>query len=150
MKGLPLAYNRDLQEDKERVFDSADTVLSCLKLTGKIVSGATLNQARIAKGIEEGFLDATVLMEHLIARGVPQRTAHHAIGSLVAKATEQGTTLRGLSVKQLQAADAALDERSLEILGTENAVKAMTSAGSTGPAEVRKQWQVWERKLFDE
>ncbi|MEM1305462.1 MAG: argininosuccinate lyase, partial [Planctomycetota bacterium] len=82
-KGLPLAYNRDLQEDKEQVFDAADTVRGCLELAAPLVAGAELNRDAIASRLDRGYLDATTLMEHLIHRGTPQRTAHELIGKLV-------------------------------------------------------------------
>ena len=147
VKGLPLAYNRDLQEDKERVFDSADTVRACLELAAPIVAGAELRRERIAAGLEEGFLDATALMEHLIARGVPQRSAHHAIGQLVATAMRQEKRLAELSLEELQAADAGLDESVYQVLGAGNAVAAMRSVGSTGPQEVARQVERWKRIL---
>ena len=83
VKGLPLAYNRDLQEDKEPLFDAFDTVEACLELATVVVEGATLRTDRIAERLDEGFLDATTLMEFLIQRNVPQRTAHEVIGRLV-------------------------------------------------------------------
>src|SRR4051794_39952068 len=85
VKGLPLAYNRDLQEDKEPMFDAFDTVEACLELAAVVVDGARLRADRIAERLDEGFLDATTLMEFLIREGVPQRTAHEVIGHLVAE-----------------------------------------------------------------
>ena len=82
-KGLPLAYNRDLQEDKPRLFDSVDTVEACLELAAPIVEGMQLDRARVADRLEAGHLDATTLMEYMIKRGVPQRTAHEVVGNLV-------------------------------------------------------------------
>ena len=83
VKGLPLAYNRDLQEDKEPIFDAFDTVEACLELAVVVVEGATLRVDRINERLDEGFLDATTLMEFLIQRNVPQRTAHEVIGRMV-------------------------------------------------------------------
>src|SRR5215211_4858799 len=96
VKGLPLAYNRDLQEDKERLFDSVDTVAACLELAAPLVAGAELNRERIAARIDEGYLDATTLMEHLIMKGIPQRSAHEIIGRLVATAMKRGVPLAEL------------------------------------------------------
>ena len=90
IKGLPLAYNRDLQEDKEPLFDAFDTVESCLELAAVVVEGASLRADRITERLEEGFLDATTLMEFLILQGVPQRTAHAMIGGLVGKCESRG------------------------------------------------------------
>ena len=83
VKGLPLAYNRDLQEDKEPLFDAFDTVEACLDLAAVVVDGARLRADRINARLDEGYLDATTLMEYLIGKGVPQRTAHEIIGHLV-------------------------------------------------------------------
>src|SRR5690606_9508957 len=90
VKGLPLAYNRDLQEDKPPLFDAMDTVLACLELAAVMIEGATLNTKTIGARIEEGYLDATTLMEQLIQRGVPMRSAHEAVGTLVRKAVAEG------------------------------------------------------------
>ena len=83
VKGLPLAYNRDLQEDKEPLFDAFDTVEACLELAAVAVEGVSFRVDQIAEKLDEGFLDATTLMEFLIQRKVPQRTAHEVIGRLV-------------------------------------------------------------------
>ena len=99
VKGLPLAYNRDLQEDKERLFDSVDTVAACLELAAPLVAGAELNREAIAARIDEGYLDATTLMEHLIMKGVPQRTAHEIIGQLVGTAMKRGVPLAGVTTR---------------------------------------------------
>jgi argininosuccinate lyase len=147
VKGLPLAYNRDLQEDKPRVFDSADTVETCLELAAAVVSGAELNRPAIVERLERGYLDATTLMEHLIKRGVPQRTAHEIIGRLVATAMKQDLPLAKLELSQFKAAHDALDADVYQVLGIEQAVLAFTSEGSTGPAEVAKQVAAWKERL---
>ena len=92
VKGLPLAYNRDLQEDKEPLFDAFDTVEACLKLATVTVEGASFRDHRITGSLDEGFLDATTLMEFLIERGVPQRTAHEVIGRLVSSCEQRGSS----------------------------------------------------------
>lgn len=147
IKGLPLAYNRDLQEDKEAIFDSFDTVELCLELAAPLVAGASLNREGIAAKLDRGHLDATTLMEYLIRRGVPQRTAHHLIGDLVRKATEKGIRLADLPLADFQAAEPSLDNTVYECLGVEKAVAAFQSYGSTAPAEVRKQIEIWKKKL---
>ncbi len=89
VKGLPLAYNRDLQEDKPPLFDSFDTVQACLELAEPIVAGAQLLTERIAARLEEGYLDATTLMEYLMKQGMPQRRAHHLVGAIVGDAMQR-------------------------------------------------------------
>jgi argininosuccinate lyase len=147
VKGLPLAYNRDLQEDKPRVFDSADTVEACLELAAAVVAGAELNRPAIHQRLESGYLDATTLMEHLIKRGVPQRTAHETIGKLVALAMKRDVPLAQLELSEFQAASAELDSSVYEVLGVEQAVLAFTSEGSTAPAEVARQAARWRERL---
>jgi argininosuccinate lyase len=147
IKGLPLAYNRDLQEDKPRVFDSADTVEACLELAAAVVTGADLNRPAIHERIERGYLDATTLMEHLIKRGVPQRTAHEIIGRLVAAAMQRDVPLANLELAEFQAAHASLDASVYDVLGVEQAILAFVSEGSTAPAEVDKQIAAWKQRL---
>ena len=147
VKGLPLAYNRDLQEDKEPLFDAADTVRASLELAAPLVAGAELNREAIAARLDRGYLDATTLMEHLIMQGVPQRTAHEIIGKLVGTAMKRGVPLAELPLAEFQAAHAALDERVFDVLGAEQAVAAFTSYGSTNPAQVAHQLDHWRKRL---
>ena len=150
IKGLPLAYNRDLQEDKEPIFDAFDTVDACLELAAVVVDGATLRADRIAARLDEGFLDATTLMEHLIAKGVPQRTGHEVVGHLVGLCVERGLRrLADLPDADLAAACPALGPGVKDLLGVANAVKAFRSVGSTAPAEVAKQLDRWEATLAE-
>ena len=150
IKGLPLAYNRDLQEDKERIFDSLDTVAACLELAAPLVAQTELNRDAIQSRIEQGFLDATTLMEGLIKRGIPQRTAHGIVGRLVRIAMERGCRLIDLPIEELRMANATLDESIYDVLGVERAVRAFTSYGSTAPAEVACQIQAWKARLQPE
>ena len=150
VKGLPLAYNRDLQEDKLPVFDSAETVQACVELAAAVVAGAELNREAIAAGLDRGYLDATTLMEHLIGLGVPQRTAHETIGRLVATAMRQGVPLADLPLEEFQAADASLTKEVYEVLGAEKAVAAMKSYGSTAPDLVAVQVKAWQERLAKE
>ena len=147
VKGLPLAYNRDLQEDKPRVFDSADTVHACVELAAPVVAGAELNREAIAQRLEGGYLDATTLMEYLIGLGVPQRSAHEIIGRLVAKAMGKSCSLAELPIEDFRSAHDALDDRVYEVLGVERAVAAFKSFGSTAPAQVAAQVAAWKERL---
>jgi argininosuccinate lyase len=150
VKGLPLAYNRDLQEDKERIFDSFDTVELCLELAAPLVAGAKPNRSAIAEKLDRGHLDATTLMEWLIQRGTPQRTAHHLVGQLVGTALGRGCRLADLTLDEFRTAEASLDESVYGVLGVEKAIAAFKSYGSTAPAEVRKQIERWKTKLASE
>ncbi len=90
LKGLPIGYNRDLQEDKRIVFRAYDTVSSCLTMAAAIVSSAEFVKENIEPTLERGFLDATSLAEYLVTRGVPFRTAHQIVGALVARCEKDG------------------------------------------------------------
>jgi argininosuccinate lyase len=147
VKGLPLAYNRDFQEDKPPIFDSFDTVKSCLELAAPLVAGVTLNRRVIGERLDRGHLDATTLMEYLIRRGIPQRTAHELVGALVRKALDRDVRLVDLPLAEFQAACPDLDESVYQVLGAENAVRAMRSYGSTGPEQVRKQIERWKESV---
>lgn len=147
VKGLPLAYNRDLQEDKPPLFDAYDTVSSCLKSAAPLVAGATLDRPRIEADLERGHLDATTLMERLIRRGVPQRTAHHLVGRLVRRAMERNAALADLSLDELRAEYPQADAELCEALGAARSVAAFVSQGSTAPAEVASQVARWKQRL---
>jgi argininosuccinate lyase len=147
IKGLPLAYNRDLQEDKPALFDAFDTVQAAVDLAVPIVEGAELNRESIASRLERGHLDATTLMEYLIKQGMPQRTAHHLVGSLVAEANQHGLTLAELSLEQLQAVHPGLDESLKSALGVAQAVKSYQSYGSSSPEQVSEQIRRWTARL---
>ena len=149
LKGLPQAYNRDLQEDKERLFDSVDTVAACLELAAPMVAGAELNRAAITARLNEGYLDATTLMEHLILKGVPQRTAHEIIGRLVATAMKLGVPLAKLPQEAFASAHAGLDASVYSVLGAQQSIEAITSYGSTNPEQVAHQLSIWRDKLSD-
>lgn len=147
LKGLPLAYNRDLQEDKPPLFDSFDTVTACLGLAIPIVAGSVLQRESISSRLEKGYLDATTLMEHLILKGIPQRTAHHLVGTLVGLAQQENIRLADLSDAQFQSAHPDLDGSIREVLGVEKAVQAFQSFGSSCPEQVRRQIQGWKEQL---
>jgi argininosuccinate lyase len=147
VKGLPLAYNRDLQEDKEPLFDSFDTVRACLELAAPLVAAAELNREAIAARLEEGYLDATTLMEFFIRRGRPQRTCHELVGKLVRAAMERGVPLANLKLEEYQRQDPEIDDSIYQVLGSRRAVEAFVSRGSTGPNEVEHALKVWRARL---
>ncbi len=147
VKGLPLAYNRDLQEDKPPLFDSFDTVQACLELAIPIVAESELQIESINSRLDQGFLDATTLMEHLIQQGIPQRTAHHLVGQLVGLAQKGCVRLADLSEEQLKSTHASLNLSLRDVLGVEKAVKAYQSYGSSNPDQVRMQMNRWRQQL---
>ena len=147
VKGLPLAYNRDLQEDKPALFDIVDTIIACLEIAAPLVAGATLKTQSINARIEEGYLDATSLMEYLIQLGIPQRSAHHMVGSLVGEAAKRGVQLAELPIEEFAKLDPKLDDNVLGVLGVKNAVGAFKSYGSTAPEQVKAQIEQWKSRL---
>lgn len=141
VKGLPLAYNRDLQEDKTAIFDAFDTVAGCLSVAAPLVRQTKLRREVIASRLDAGFLDATTLMEALIARGVPMRTAHETVGNLVRECEKQKCRLADLPDASFPAPEVKAS------LGVSNALSAFKSYGSTAPAEVAKQLAEWKTRL---
>jgi argininosuccinate lyase len=147
LKGLPMAYNRDLQEDKLAAFTAYDVVESCLQVAPSIVAHAELNRERINARIEEGFLDATALMEYLIRHDVPMRTGHEIVGRLVALCEQRGCRLADLEIGEIQAVAPAVGNLVKNVLGARNAAQALVTYGSGGTECVREQWEQWSERL---
>ncbi len=147
LKGLPTAYNRDLQEDKESLFDSIDTLEAVLGVAAPLVAGTSFDRDRLAATLDHGHLDATSLMEALIAAGVPQRTAHETVGRLVRRAMTEGVALAELSDEVFSEEWAGWTASFRGALGASRAVERMASFGSTAPARVADQIAVWQRRL---
>ena len=147
VKNLPLAYNRDLQEDKPPLFDSFDTVAAMLELAAPIVSGSQLQRESIESRLERGYLDATTLMEWMIKKGVPQRRAHHLVGAIVGDAMQRDLPLADLPLEVLKNHAPEIDETVFEALGCRNSVAAFASYGSTAPDQVRLQIDRWKVRL---
>jgi argininosuccinate lyase len=147
VKGLPLAYNRDLQEDKHALFDAHDTVATSLELAAPLVRQTKFRPEAIAARLEDGFLDATTLMEHLVAQGVPMRAAHEAVGKLVRLCEERRCRLADLPAEVYESVRPGLSAGVYKVLGVANALAAFRSAGSTAPAEVERQLGLWQQRL---
>ncbi|HVV99344.1 MAG TPA: argininosuccinate lyase [Planctomycetaceae bacterium] len=147
VKSLPLAYHRDLQEDKLPLFDAYDTVAACLSLAPAIVAGALLQRESIQSRLDEGFLDATALMEYLILRGVPMRTGHETVGKLVALCEQSGRRLADLPLTELQSACERIEADVSDVLGAANAARALQSFGSGGPDSVHARLGEWRQRL---
>lgn len=135
LKGLPLAYNRDLQEDKAPVFEAFDTVHECLVVLSGALGSATFDKARMEHALQAGFLDATEVADWLASRGVPFREAHHVAGRLVQEAIRQNKTLSELPIQAYKAAHRTFDESVYEALNMETAVERRDVPG--GPARAR-------------
>lgn len=150
VKGLPLAYNRDLQEDKPNLFDAYDVVSMSLELAAALVKEVKFREELIAARIEEGFLDATTLMELLVGRGLPMRSAHEAVGKLVRLGEERGQKLADLPAEVFESVQSGLAADVYKVLGVRNSLAAFRSVGSTAPAEVARQLAFWRDRLAKE
>jgi argininosuccinate lyase len=149
VKNLPMAYNRDLQEDKPPLFDSFDTVLAMLDIAAPLVRGSQLQREAIASRLDRGYLDATTLMEWMIRKGLPQRRAHHLVGAIVGEAMQRDVPLAELPLDVLQCHAPEIDESVYACLGSRHAVGAFVSYGSTAPQQVRAQIERWKQILAD-
>jgi argininosuccinate lyase len=147
VKGLPLAYNRDLQDDKLALFEAHDIVSASLELAAAVVREARFRREAIAARLEDGFLDATTLMEYLVGQGVPMRAAHEQVGRLVRLCEERRCRLADLPADVYESVRPGLGSGVYQVLGVSNALAAFRSAGSTAPAEVERQLQAWRQRL---
>ena len=148
MKGLPLTYSKDMQEDKEQVFDAADSLMLALAATEGMVRDMTANPQALRAAASSGFSTATDLADWLVREaGLPFRDAHHVTGHLVAMAEKQGCDLPDLTLDQMKSAHPAITEGVFEVLGVDNSVRSRTSYGGTAPDRVRAQIARWKERL---
>ena len=148
MKGLPLAYSKDMQEDKEQVFDAADNLMLALAAMEGMVKDMTANRSNLAAAAGSGFSTATDLADWLVrVAGIPFRDAHHVTGTLVAMAEAQGCDLPDLTLAQMQSVHAGITDDVFGVLGVENSVASRMSYGGTAPAQVRAQVARWKEVL---
>lgn len=147
VKGLPLTYNRDLQEDKPPVFDAFDTIEDCLLILVGVVEGMRPNAARCAAAVADPALLATDLVDYLVSKGKPFREAHHVIGALVAKAEEQGCKLDALSDASVAEIDPLLESDWREVFDLKTAMSRRNRPGMPGPDMIEGEIQRWKRYL---
>ncbi len=148
MKGLPLAYSKDMQEDKEQVFDAADTLHLALAAMTGMVSDMTANRPALEAAAASGFSTATDLADWLVrALGLPFRDAHHITGTLVAMAEGKGCDLPDLTLADMRSVHDAITEDVFGVLGVENSVASRQSYGGTAPDQVRAQIARWKKVL---
>ncbi|MGQ0611047.1 MAG: argininosuccinate lyase [Paracoccaceae bacterium] len=148
MKGLPLTYSKDMQEDKEQVFDAADTLMLGLAAMTGMVGDLTANRDALKAAAASGFSTATDLADWLVQRlGLPFRQAHHITGALVALAERQGCDLPDLTLDEMRAAHPGITADVYSVLGVENSVRSRTSYGGTAPDQVRAQISRWQAAL---
>ncbi|CAK1241248.1 Argininosuccinate lyase (ArgH) [Fructobacillus evanidus] len=139
MKGLPLAYNKDMQEDKAATFEVMDTILASVKVFTGMLSTMTVHADRMEAATKDDFSNATELADYLATKGVPFRQAHAVVGELVLKGIQTGQTLNEMSLADLQAADSHIEEDVYEELTSKAAVNRRTSLGGTAVENVLKE-----------
>jgi len=148
MKGLPLTYSKDMQEDKEQVFDAADTLMLALAVMTGMVTDLTANRDTLATAAASGFSTATDLADWLVrSLGLPFREAHHVTGTLVALAESKGCDLPDLSLTELTSVHPGITQEVYSVLGVQNSVRSRTSYGGTAPDQVRAQIARWKTSV---
>ena len=147
LKGLPLSYNRDLQEDKEPVFHSADTLGSSLEILAEMFGAAQWDKKRMAAAADDAQLVATDWADYLVRKKLPFRQAHEAVGKLVALSIKRGVTLRDLTVKDLQTASTLFRADALQCLDARRSLAARTAEGAPSPKRVAARLAWWRKHL---
>ena len=148
MKGLALTYSKDMQEDKEQVFDAADTLMLSLAAMTGMVTDMIANRAVLETSASSGFSTATDLADWLVrSLGLPFREAHHVTGALVALAEKKGCDLPDLSLNEMNSAHPGINQEVYSVLGVQNSVRSRTSYGGTAPDQVRAQVTRWQLDL---
>ena len=150
MKGLPLAYNRDMQEDKEGFLDADRTVESSLRLMAGMLEELSFRTDRMREACKAGFLNATELADYLVGRGLPFREAHHVTGQAVAAAEREGKGLEDLTLPELQALEPRIDSDVYAVLDYAAAVRRRETPGGTGPRSVARQLEQLELWLAEQ
>lgn len=149
MKGLPLAYNKDMQEDKEAVFDTVDTVKISLRAAAIVVENAIVNEERTLEAATKGYLNATELADYLVKKGVPFRTAHEAVGRAVLFAIDEGKELNELSVDELKQFGAEIGDDVADALSLDATIGAKAAIGGTSPVRVMAALDAARESLRD-
>jgi argininosuccinate lyase len=147
LKGLPMTYNRDLQEDKERVFDTADTVRASVRIMAAMLRHTTVNTQNCATAAGDPALLATDLADYLVRKGMPFRAAHHAVGAVVALAVKQGKPLNRLSLEELQSIEARFAADVLQVFDLAKAMAQRDITGAPGTRQVARQLARWKKLL---
>jgi argininosuccinate lyase len=136
MKGLPLAYNKDMQEDKEAIFDTVDTVKASLDVTTTVLANILLNEMKMREAATRGYLNATELADYLVRNGMPFREAHETVGRIVMLAIDRHVELNGLQLDDLKSFSSLIDEDVFEALSLASTLATKSQAGGTAPDQV--------------
>ncbi len=147
LKGLPLAYNKDLQEDKEGLFDTLDTLDAVLQLLPRILETLTFREARMRELCDRGYLQATDLADYLVGKGLPFREAHHVSGEIVKKLVTENKNYRDLTLADFKKVSPIFGDDIFPVLDMERVVENKKSRGSTSLASVEKQIALGRKAL---
>jgi len=147
LKGLPSSYNRDLQEDKEALFDSVDSVAATLEVFAAMLSQIKINRERMETAAGDAGLLATDLAEYLVGKGVPFREAHEIVGGLVARAAEMGTALDKFSPQQLATVSPAFQEDVSDVFQARSSLAKRRGIGAPAPENIQSRIQYWRDRL---
>ncbi len=148
MKGLPMTYGKDMQEDKEPTFDAVDSLELCIAATAGMIADLKANEARMHEAAGEGYTTATDLADWCVRRlNMPFRSAHHVAGRIVRLAEQQNKPIEALSLAEMQTVEKRITKDVFAVLGVDNSVKSRVSYGGTAPANVKKQIARWRRQL---
>jgi argininosuccinate lyase len=147
MKGLPLSYNKDMQEDKEALFDTIDTVEQSLSVMGPLFAEITFRKERMQKAAEEGYLDATDLADYLVGKGTTFRKAHDVVGKMVLFAADQGKELNKLTLKEMRCFSRQIEKDVYDWLDPISCVKRRNLPGGTGPEQVKTNLKKAKKEL---
>ncbi|TLS36855.1 argininosuccinate lyase [Pseudalkalibacillus caeni] len=148
LKGLPLAYNKDMQEDKEGMFDTVETLEGSLKLLAPMIDTMTVKKDNMKQAVKEDFSNATDIADYLVNKGLPFREAHEIIGKIVLYAIQQNKYLLGLSMEEFNQFSPLFTEDIYKVLNPENVMNARESAGGTGKVQVLEQIKQAEERLL--
>ncbi len=147
LKGLPLAYNKDMQEDKEGLFDSVDTVKMCLQVMTPMIATMTINRENMRQAAAKGFINATDLADYLVRKGLPFRSAYKIVGQIVAECTNKGLVLETLPMEAYKAHSDLFGDDLFEAISLETCVKQRTSPGSVSGPSLDAQFAFLEKAV---
>jgi len=136
LKGLPLAYNKDMQEDKQAIFDAFDTTQACLKVAALVLRNVKLNEERMRAAASQGMMNATELADYLVRKGVPFREAHETVGRIIVTAMERGVELDDLSLDELRSWSTEIEDDVFDALTLEKTLASKSVVGGTAPQRV--------------
>jgi argininosuccinate lyase len=149
LKGLPLAYNKDMQEDKEAVFDTFDTLKAALAVTATVLRNIRLREERTSNAAARGYMNATELADYLARKGLPFREAHEAVGRIVLRAIERGAELEDLTLAEMRTFSTLIEEDVYEALSLRQTLETKSRAGGTAPERVAEALAAARERLED-